>query len=97
MEHFDIKSDKAAGFINQQEIIRILSYAKEHCLEKNLALEILKKAEQMQGLSAEETAVLLLNQDEQLTDQIFTLATNIVFEQLLCEWLYLLSLSCIKS
>lgn len=77
MEKFDIKSDKAASFINQQEIIRILSYAKEHCQERNLALEILKKAEQMQGLSAEETAVLLLNQDEQLINQIFTLAAKI--------------------
>lgn len=77
MENFNLRSDKAACFINQEEISRVLAYAQSHASDGTLIDSILQKAREMQGLSAEETAVLLFSKDNDVTKQIFALANAI--------------------
>ena len=77
MEQFDLLSDRASSFINQEEISRVLTYARSHATDKGLITSIFTKAREMNGLSAEETAVLLFNNDTETTMQIFALARAI--------------------
>ena len=77
MEEFNLRSNKAENFINQAEIKRVLQYAQEHKSDKKLIEDILAKAKLMQGISALEAAVLLLNEDISTTEQIFSLAEKI--------------------
>lgn len=77
MEKYNIMSDKAAGFINPSEIIRSLSYAKEYSKDQQVAKYILSKAKEMNGLTHQEAAVLLLNTDSEITAEIFALAEQI--------------------
>ncbi len=77
MEEFNLKSNKAENFINQAEIKRVLQYAQEHKSDKKLIEEILAKAKLMQGIKASEAALLLLNEDVLVTQQIFSLAEDI--------------------
>lgn len=70
-------SDKAAGFINPSEVNRSLSYAKEYSQDRQVAEYILSKAKEMNGLTHQEAAVLLLNADSEITAEIFALAEQI--------------------
>ena len=56
---YDPKSLKAEEFINDEEILDCLKYAKENKNNRRLIDEILKKAENMKGISHREAAVLL--------------------------------------
>ena len=56
---YDVKSLKAEEFINDEEILDCLKYAEENKNNRELIDEILKKAEDMKGISHREAAVLL--------------------------------------
>lgn len=77
MAKYDLLSDKAECFINPQNIKDVLSYAREKTDDKGLVAEILAKAKVMNGITPEEAAVLLLNKDAAVTEQIFALAAEI--------------------
>ena len=77
MKKFDLLSDKAECFVSPVEVNRILDVAELRCEDASYVREILAKARAMNGLTAEETAVLLLNNDALITAQIFQLAQEI--------------------
>lgn len=77
MEKYDLYSDKAQCFIHHQTILDVLDFAKAHSSDKGLVAEILAKASAMQGISVKESAVLLLNEDAEVTEEIFALSSKI--------------------
>lgn len=74
---YNPKSLKAEEFINHQEILDTLAYSDTHKTDQDLILQILKKAEKRKGLSHREASVLLMCQDEDLNQKIFSLAEQI--------------------
>lgn len=74
---YDVKSLKAEEFINDEEILDSLAFAKEHKNDRELIEAILKKAEDMQGLSHREAAVLLECELPEVTERIYDLAKRI--------------------
>ena len=74
---YDVKSLKAEEFINDEEILDSLAFAKEHKHDRELIETILKKAEDMQGISHREAAVLLECDLPDVTERIYTLAKRI--------------------
>ena len=102
---YDVKSLKAEEFINDEEIQDCLRYARENKNNRELVDEILKKAENMKGISHREAAVLLecdlpdeIGQKDQrpLLRQPHRYVCAAVSLELLCQRLHLLSLSCKK-
>ena len=77
---YDLLSDKAECFINPQNIKDVLDYAKRHKNDRVLVAEILAKAEQMKGLASSEAAVLLFNENPEVTSEIYALASKITDE-----------------
>ena len=65
---YDPKSCKAEEFINNEEILESLEYAKKNKGNKELIEGILDKANRAKGLTHREAAVLLECDDEELTD-----------------------------
>ena len=103
---YDVKSLKAEEFINDEEIQETLQYARENKNNRALVDAILKKAEDMKGISHREAAVLLECDLPDEVEKMFHLAKKIkdrflrkpycyvcttVFVKLLCQWLYILS------
>ena len=74
---YDVKSLKAEEFINDEEILDSLAFAKEHKNDRELIEAILKKAEDMQGISHREAAVLLECELPDVTEHIYDLAKRI--------------------
>ena len=74
---YDPKSLKAEEFINDEEILDCLKYAKENKNNRRLIDEILKKAENMKGISHREAAVLLECDMPDEIDKMFHLAKKI--------------------
>lgn len=74
---YDVKSLKAEEFINDEEILDSLTFAQEHKNDRNLIEMILKKAEDMQGISHREAAVLLESDLPDITERIYDLAKRI--------------------
>ncbi len=74
---YDVKSLKAEEFINDEEILDSLAFAKDHKNDRELIETILKKAEDMQGISHREAAVLLECDLPDVTERIYTLAKRI--------------------
>lgn len=74
---YNIKSKNAVEFISHEEIIKTLEFANENKNNKQLIYDILKKAALMKGLSYSEAAVLLLCEDIEMNEKIFTLANQI--------------------
>ena len=74
---YDVKSLKAEEFINDEEILESLAYAQAHKDDRELIESILKKAEDMQGISHREAAVLLECNLPDITERIYTLAKQI--------------------
>ena len=74
---YDVKSLKAEEFINDEEILDSLAFAKEHKNDLELIEAILKKAEDMQGISHREAAVLLECELPDVTEHIYDLAKRI--------------------
>ncbi len=76
-ELYDVKSSKANEFINEEEILKSLLYAKENKRNKVLINQILTKAKAYKGLSHREAAVLLECNLEEENKQIEKLAIEI--------------------
>ena len=74
---YDPKSFKAEEFINNEEILESLEYAKKNKGNKELIEGILDKANRAKGLTHREAAVLLECDDEELTDRMFKLAEDL--------------------
>lgn len=74
---YNPKSLKAEEFINDEEILDTLSYARENSKNKELIDEILAKAEEMKGVSHREAAVLLECELPEENERIFQLAKKI--------------------
>lgn len=74
---YDVKSLKAEEFINDEEILESLAFAAENKNNRELIETILKKAEDMKGISHREAAVLLECELPDITERIYTLAKQI--------------------
>lgn len=74
---YNAKSSVADEFISDEEINRTLIYAKENKSNYELIDSILKKAEEMKGLTHSEAAVLLECEDKEVLARIYDLAERI--------------------
>lgn len=74
---YNPKSAVAEEFINDQEILDTIEYAKENKNNFELIEKILEKASEMNGLTHREAAVLLECEDPQVVEKIYTLAKKI--------------------
>lgn len=74
---YNVKSSVADEFISDEEINRTLIYAKENKTNYELIDSILKKAEEMKGLTHSEAAVLLECEDKGVLAKIYDLAERI--------------------
>lgn len=74
---YNAKSSVADEFISDEEINRTLIYAKENKSNYELIDSILKKAEEMKGLTHSEAAVLLECEDQEVLARIYDLAERI--------------------
>ena len=77
MAKYDLMSDKAECFINPQNIEDVLSHARKRAQDRALVSEILEKAKKMEGITASDAALLLLNRNPEITAEIFALAEQI--------------------
>ena len=77
MEKYDLLSDKAECFINPQNIQDVLDNAKRQKNNRSYVADILAKAKEMNGLTSFEAALLLFNEDPEVTAEIFALAAKI--------------------
>ena len=74
---YNKKSMKAEEFISHEEIIETLKYAEANKDNVELAREILKKAESCKGLSHREASVLLACENEEIIQEMYSLANKI--------------------
>ena len=74
---YDPKSKHAEDFINHEEIMETLDYARKNKTTSDLIGEILEKAKKRKGLSHREAAVLLDCELDDKNQEIFTLAEQI--------------------
>ena len=74
---YDPKSKHAEDFINHEEIMETLDYARKNKTNRELIGEILDKAKKRKGLSHREAAVLLDCELDDKNQEIFTLAEQI--------------------
>lgn len=74
---YNVLSPKAEEFISHEEIERCLAYAEANKSNRKLLESILKKAEEMKGLSHEEALVLLDCDIPDVNERIYHLAMRI--------------------
>lgn len=74
---YNVKSEKAQEFINDQEILDTLKYAKENKDNHQLISAILERAKDCKGLTHKEAALLLECTDEDLIQKMYGLAKEI--------------------
>lgn len=74
---YNPNSMKAEEFIEHQEILDTLEYSEAHKNDRELILEILEKARKRKGLSHRDASVLLMCEDNELNQQIYSLAEQI--------------------
>ncbi len=74
---YNSKSKIATEFIDDEEILSTLEYAKQNSHNRDLIVQILKKAGQFNGLSYREATVLLECELEDINAEIFSLAERI--------------------
>ena len=74
---YNPKSMKAEEFINDQEILDCLEYAKKNKDNMSLIREILDKAKKAKGISHKEAAVLLECDIPEVNEEINKLAMEI--------------------
>lgn len=77
MFKYDPKSSKAEEFINHEEILRALEYAQKNKSNKELINSVIKKAEEMKGITHREAALLLECDLEEENERIRSLAKEI--------------------
>lgn len=109
---YKVDSPDATDFIDHQEIIETLEYARAHRNDRKLIRELIEKARTCKGLTHREAAILLECVEEDLTEEIFRLAKEIKQKfygnrivmvcsalpiQLLCQRLCILSVSSQKQ
>ena len=100
---YKVDSPDAVDFINHQEIIETLEYARAHRNDRELIRNLIEKARLCKGLTHREAAILLECAEEDLTKEIFHLAKilwqphrhvcSALLIQLLCQWLCVLPVS----
>ena len=71
---YNVKSERASEFIHDGEIRATLEYAKEHRNDRALIEEILKKAEEGNGISHREAAVLIEVEDKEYEVRMYEIA-----------------------
>jgi 2-iminoacetate synthase len=74
---YDPKSEKAADFINHEEITATLEYAQKEKNNRALIDSLLEKAKACKGLTHREAAVLLASDDKEVLESIFSAARHI--------------------
>jgi iron-only hydrogenase maturation rSAM protein hydG len=74
---YNAKSSVAQEFINHEEILSTIEYAKNNKNNYELINDILQEAEQMNGISHRQAAVLLECDDEEVLTNIYNLAGRI--------------------
>ena len=74
---YRVDSEKAEEFINHQEVLDTLEYARANKNNHALIEQLITKAAQCKGLSHREAALLLECDQPELTDRIFHLAKEI--------------------
>lgn len=74
---YNVKSKVATEFINDEEILDTLAYAKENKSNRQLISNIIEKAKECKGLTHREAAVLLECDLEDENEKIFKLAKEI--------------------
>jgi 2-iminoacetate synthase len=74
---YDVKSKNATEFIDDEEILETLSYAKENKSNRELIDSIIERAKDCKGLTHREAAVLLECDLEDEKEKIFKLAKKI--------------------
>lgn len=74
---YDVKSKAAADFINHEEILETLEYAKQNKSNRELIAGLLERAKDCKGLTHREAAVLLECDQDDLNQQMETLAKEI--------------------
>lgn len=74
---YDMMSAKAEEFINDEEILDVLDFAKKNKDNQELIDQILDKAAAMKGISHREAAVLLESDSKDVEERIFALAKEI--------------------
>ena len=74
---YNVKSEHAAEFIHDGEIRATLAYAQEHRNDKALIDEILSKAEEGNGISHREAAVLIEVEDKEVEERIYSIARRL--------------------
>ncbi|MCM1324274.1 MAG: [FeFe] hydrogenase H-cluster radical SAM maturase HydG [Acetobacter sp.] len=77
MEEYDVMSTKASGFMAAGRIEQILKTAHEYSQDRNIIEGLLSLAEDKKGLAPMAAAVLLLNNDKDVTARIMSLAEEI--------------------
>ena len=71
---YNVKSMKAEGFIDHQEIEDTLAYADAHKADRELITSIIEKAKLRKGLSHREASVLLSCELEDKNREVYELA-----------------------
>ncbi len=74
---YDVKSKKAEEFIDNEEVMDTINYAKENKSNRALIHEIIQKAKEMKGISHREAAVLLECDLEEENRELHRLAKEI--------------------
>lgn len=74
---YNPKSLKAEEFIDHNEIMDTLEYSDAHKNDRELILQILEKAKERKGLSHRDASVLLMCEDKELNQEIYSLAEQI--------------------
>lgn len=77
MHTYDLLSDKATCFMNQEKLEEDLQGALSLSKDSVYISQVLLKARQKRGLTAFEATALLLNNDEEVVSEIFSLAREI--------------------
>ncbi len=74
---YDPKSGEATEFIDHEEILETLDYAKANKSNRELIEQIIEKASACKGLSHREASVLLECDQEDLNEKMFTMAKKL--------------------
>lgn len=74
---YQVESKKAEEFINHEEILESLEYAKNNKANRDLIESIIEKAKEMKGISHREAAVLLECELEDENQKMYQLARDI--------------------
>lgn len=74
---YDVRSMHAEDFINDEEILETLEYARKHKDDHELIGSIIEKAAECRGLTHREASVLLACDDDVMNEKIYALAKQI--------------------